>query len=110
MPVAFYIDVPLGVAFCRAHGSVDHAQMLDFRARLRRHPDFRPALKQLFDLRDVSEFKVSSAEIEEMASAKGFTVCREMKEALAWLELGEEPDPGRFGEAKPPAGGAPKMP
>ena len=72
MPVDFYIDVPLGVVFCRGSGAVTYAEMLDFRSRLRRHPDFRPEMRQLFDLRPVLQFNVTTEEIREMARARTF--------------------------------------
>ena len=67
MPADFYIDAQRRMVFSKVVGVLGRAEAVDHMDRLLRHPDFRPAFNQLADFRDVSEVKLSSDDVRELA-------------------------------------------
>jgi hypothetical protein len=67
MPGEFYIDTEHGVVCAKATGVISRADVLDFRAQLLCHPDFRPELNQLVDYREITKLELSSAEVKDLA-------------------------------------------
>ena len=66
MPVDFLIDTKFGVIYIKATGVLNRAEAMDYRARLLRHPDFRPELNLLADLREVTKMALSNAEVKDL--------------------------------------------
>jgi hypothetical protein len=73
MPADFYIDKQRGVVCAKATGVFSRADVLDFRVRLLRHPDFRPELNQLADYREITKMALSNAEVRDLATHAVFS-------------------------------------
>ncbi len=67
MPVTFVIHTAHKVLLCEASGTFTYDDVRSFRGDLVNDPGFAPDLSVLFDLRDVTDFEMSSAEIQELA-------------------------------------------
>jgi len=123
MPADFFIDADLGMVFSKATGVISLADGEDHMDRLSADPEFRPEYNQLFDLRQARGTALSDNALRSLASRKIFSgnsrrafvvegdlefglsrvfaTFREMKEALSWLSLSAEPDPGLFNRLRP---------
>lgn len=67
MPIEFFVDAPRGVVFSKATGVFSAADAIRHRDRLSRDPGFRPEFKQLLDLLEVTQIKISGEEIRNLA-------------------------------------------
>ncbi len=69
MPLAYRIDVARGVVFTYGSGVLTDEDVLGFKNRLAKDPDFRPDMVELSDIRDVVELRVTPAGIARMLDA-----------------------------------------
>jgi hypothetical protein len=73
MPADFIIDVQAGVVFTKAVGDLVLADMWGHRERLLAHPDFRPELNQLMDLRECSPLQLTADQILQIARPRVYS-------------------------------------
>ena|ERR1039458_104088 len=66
MPVDFLIDTKFGLIYIKATGVFNRADALDYRARLLRHPDFRPELNLLANFCEVTKMALSNADVKDL--------------------------------------------
>ena len=78
MTLSGTIDVSRGLIVTRASGILTLEDVLSGRAELHSNPDFDPRYYDLFDLREVTEIRISSAEMARIAATSMFArgVCR----------------------------------
>jgi hypothetical protein len=74
MPADFIIDLERGVVFTKAVGDLVPADMWGHRERLLAHPDFRPELNQLMDLRDCSPTLLTAEQLLQLARPRVYSV------------------------------------
>lgn len=67
MPVDHQINRELGIVFSRAWGVLTDDDLLEQQRCLRKDPDFKPSLNQLFDLREVTDVQVTGNGIRALA-------------------------------------------
>lgn len=72
MPESYQIDADRELVVCRAWGSLSNEDLREHYRRLAADPAFCPGYSQIADLRDVTEFTVDSATIEELAHVPVF--------------------------------------
>ena len=72
MPADYRIDRAKGVVFSRAWGPVSKQEMRDYGRRLRADPDFRPELKQLWDLTAITRTSLDYTELTALAQTRTF--------------------------------------
>ncbi len=63
MPVSYRIDRSLGLIFTTPQGVFTGQDMLTHVQRLSEDPDFDPSYNQLVDLRAITDFAISAAEL-----------------------------------------------
>jgi hypothetical protein len=66
MPISYRIDPLRGLVFTTASGVLTDDDILDLKRRLIGDPDFRPGLRELSDVRAVSDLQVSSEGVQRM--------------------------------------------
>jgi hypothetical protein len=67
MPLTYHIDTANKILICDASGSLTAGDVRKFRKELRNDPEFAPKLSILFDMLDVTDFQISSSELEALA-------------------------------------------
>lgn len=68
MPCTFRIDKSLQTVFTTVKGSIALQDVRDLVRNLIENPDFNPSFNQLTDFREVTELKVTSAELKAIIS------------------------------------------
>jgi len=63
------IDTQRRLVFTTVQGDIDLAAALDHTDRLRAHPDFDPAMNQLFDMRAVGQISLTADDLRTIAAA-----------------------------------------
>lgn len=78
MPLTVSIDKTRGLIITHGSGVLTLEDIADARAQLRAHPDFDPSFYELFDVRDVSDVRITGAEMARIAASSvlGPGVCR----------------------------------
>lgn len=66
MPISYRIDVERNLVLTTASGTLTDDDVLQFKARLVRDPDFRPGMKELSDIRNITRLDVTAAGIRAM--------------------------------------------
>ena len=67
MSLTYQIDKANKVLICDVSGSLTADDVRNFRMELRNDPEFAPDLSILFDMLDVTDFQISSSELQVLA-------------------------------------------
>ncbi len=67
MPLTYQIDKANKVLICEVSGSLTADDVRNLRIELRNDPEFAPDLSILFDMLDVTDFQISSSELQALA-------------------------------------------
>ena len=67
MPLTYQIDKANKVLICDVSGSLSADDVRNLRIELRNDPEFAPDMSILFDMIDVTDFQISSSELEFLA-------------------------------------------
>jgi len=74
MPAEYHIDKELNTLFSKAGGTLSDSDLLEHQRLITNDPAFTPNLNQLFDLRAVTGFALTSEGIRLLASRDPFGV------------------------------------
>ena len=66
MPISYRIDVERNLVLTTASGTLTDDDVLQLKARLVRDPDFRPGMKELSDIRNITRLDVTADGIQAM--------------------------------------------
>lgn len=66
MPISYQIDVKHQLVLTTASGTLTDDDVLQFKFRLVRDPDFRPGMSELSDIRNVEKIEVTTIGIRQM--------------------------------------------
>jgi len=66
MPISYRIDVERDLVLTLGSGSLTDDDIVQFKARLLRDPDFKPGMRELSDIRGVDQFDVTPAGVQAM--------------------------------------------
>jgi hypothetical protein len=72
VPASYRIDQEHGLIFSTATGVLTDEDLFSHQRRLRSDPAFDGNFNQLWDLREVSDVKVSSSTVRELAEARSY--------------------------------------
>ncbi len=67
MPLTYQIDKANKVLICDVSGSLTADDVRNLHIELRNDPEFAPDLSLLFDMLDVTDFQISSSELQALA-------------------------------------------
>ena len=72
MPIDYHIDNLEGIVYTTVSGVVTPEDLRSVRKRLAADADFSPNLKQIMDLRAITEIALTSQEVRELAVGDSF--------------------------------------
>ncbi|MFD1343179.1 hypothetical protein [Litorisediminicola beolgyonensis] len=91
VPTEFRILARRGLCYVRHHGSLEIAEIARVFEAYLAHPDFRPGQTQLLDMRDVTDHRISYAELMSFHTRVASLMPRSHAEMIAGILVASKP-------------------